>query len=754
MADEGAIITEERTLLEESGLKLQVSREGAALSDGDRETLEERLRALLATVPPLDPTETTEESLPWKAFDFALRAHAGQRRVSGDPYVTHPLTVAEMVGELVPDRATLAACILHDVLEDTEVTPEILRDKFGEEVAFLVEGVTNVSRLRWGLAQEKQIENLRRLLVHTAKDLRVIIIKLCDRLHNMRTLGALAASKRRRICQSTLDVFAPLAHRLGLERIKNELEDLCLLYLHPIVYSDLKSRVDERLAIRQEYARRVQNVVADVLATNGIDATVEWRVKHFYSIYQKMRRDNKDFSEVYDLTGIRILVHSTDHCYASLGIVHAVWPPVEGRFKDYISRPKTNDYRSLHTTVLGPEGRLLEIQIRTNDMHRVNEEGVAAHWRYKERGRSLRRLGDDAAWISQMSGILQDTRDQEEWTRSLKTDLFSDQAFCYSPKGDIVALPAGSCPIDFAYAIHTDLGDHCAGARVNGRFVPLSHTLKTGDVVEIETSKQAHPSPDWLNLVKASRARTKIRNYLLQANRETLIEQGRIMLSRELHRIGKNPPNFFPSDLCNKILKSLDMKTLDDLFAYIGFGRIATKQVIARVLKASAKEKKAVEKPDAGELIKVSDIDDMLYRLAKCCHPVPGERIIGLVTRGRGISIHREECINIRKFSGDQARLIPMRWEQSGKAWSVVEISIEANDRHQLLADVTNTISAQGVDIRGCYTITDEDEIAHLNFTIAIRDINQLQRLSSQLIELVGVLSVSQKRGTRMLRLA
>jgi GTP pyrophosphokinase len=744
---------EHRTLHEESGLILKSKEKGLPLSDKELKTLRDRLETLLKKLPPEPEPEL--ESLPRRAFEFAVEHHSGQKRVSGEPYVTHPLIVAELVAALVPDRPTLAACLLHDVLEDTDATPEQIKKEFGEEVAFLVEGVTNVSRIRFGLSLEKQIENLRRLLVHTAKDLRVIIIKLCDRLHNMRTLGALPSIKRRRICQSTLDVFAPLAHRLGLERIKNELEDLCLMYMHPQTYKEIKSKVDERLASRQEYARKVQNIVADVLATNGIDASVEWRVKHFWSIFQKMGRDNKDFSEVYDLTGIRILVNALDQCYASLGIIHGVWPPVEGRFKDYISRPKANDYRSLHTTVLGPEGRLLEIQIRTIQMHRVNEEGVAAHWRYKERGRSSKRLGDDAAWISQMSGILQDT-DQEEWTSSLKTDLFSDEAYCYTPKGDIVRLPAGSCPIDFAYHVHTQLGDHCHGARVNGRFVPLSYQLKTGDVVEIETSKGAHPSPDWLTLVKSSRARTKIRSSLLQANRETLIEQGRVMLSRELHRLGQNPPIFFGSDLCREIMDSLETKTLDDLFALIGFGRIATKQVVARVMKSKAKEKKGEPvKAAVGETIRLSDIDDLLYRLARCCHPVPGENIIGLVTRGRGISIHREDCINIRKFGGDKARLIPIHWEENGLAGSATEITLEANDRHQLLADITNVISSSGIDIRGCNTVSDDhSNKAHLSFQIMIRNIDQLRRLASHLIEIPGIIKVSQKRGSRTVPLA
>jgi GTP pyrophosphokinase len=750
--DTSAAPAEHRTLHEESGLILKGDQAGPPLSASERKELVERLENLLKRLPP--EGNPALESLPRRAFEFAMQAHMGQKRVSGEPYVTHPLTVAQLVSELVPDRATLAACLLHDVLEDSSATASELEALFGEEVAFLVEGVTNVSRIRFALNHEKQIENLRRLLVHTAKDLRVIIIKLCDRLHNMRTLGALPSIKRRRICQSTLDVFAPLAHRLGLELIKNELEDLCLLYLHPHTYREIKTKVDERLVSRQDYARKVQNVIADVLATNGIDALVEWRVKHFWSIFQKMRRDEKEFAEIYDLTGVRVLVHSVEQCYASLGIVHGVWPPVEGRFKDYVSKPKPNDYRSLHTTVLGPEGRLLEIQIRTYQMHRVCEEGVAAHWRYKERGRSSKRLGDDAAWISQMSGILQETRDQEEWTYSLKTDLFSDESYCYTPKGDIIRLPAGSCPIDFAYHIHTELGDRCVGSRVNGRFVPLSYQLKTGDVVQIETSKSAHPSPDWLSLVKSSRARTKIRNFLFLSNREALIEQGRIMLSRELHRLGKNPNQFFSSDLCQGILDTLEIKSIEDLFAYVGFGRVATKQIVSPIIRSKAKEKKDVEHKPVGETIKVSDIDDLMYRLARCCHPVPGEAIIGLVTRGRGISIHREDCPNIVKFQGDRARLIPMNWEEGGEGGALMEIVIEANDRHQLLADVSNTISSSGIDIRGCNTLSDNHNKARLTFQIIIRDINQLRRLANHLIDLRGILKVSQRRGSRLIPLA
>jgi GTP pyrophosphokinase len=743
----------ERTLREEAELTLQLHSHVGQLTEKEEAAFWNQLEELLEKIP-VEVDETLDH-LPKKAFALALKAHSGQKRVSGSPYITHPLAVAKIVADLVPDRVTLAACLLHDVLEDTGITPEILHAEFGDEVAFLVEGVTNVSRLRFGMHHEKQVENLRRLLVATAKDLRVILIKLCDRLHNMRTLGALPTPKQKRIAQSTLDIFSPLAHRLGLERIKNELEDLCLLYLHPTVYRDIKIKVDERLATRQKYARKVQNIVADVLATNGIDALVEWRVKHFWSIFLKMQRDNKDFSEIYDLTGVRVIVDTLEHCYASLGIIHGVWPPVEGRFKDYISKPKSNDYRSLHTTVMGPEGRLLEIQIRTHQMNRVCEEGVAAHWRYKERGRSSRRLGDDAAWLNQMSGLLQDTRDQDEWTYSIKTDLFSDESYCYTPKGDIIRLPVDSCPIDFAYHIHTDLGDHCQGARVNGRYVPLSYQLKTGDVVQIETSKSAHPSPDWLNLAKSSRARHKIRNHILQTNRETLIEQGRVMLSRELHRLGMNPVTFFTSEHCREIMDSLEIKTTDDLFALVGFGRVATKQVVMRILKSRAKEKKEPPKTPATEKIKVTDMDDLLYRRARCCQPVPGENIIGLVTRGRGISIHREDCVNIRKFQGDRARLIPIGWEDNGEKGLAIEISVEAYDRNQLLADVTSIISSYGIDIRGSHTeSTDENHQAVLNFTIRIRNINQLQRLANQLIEVKGIKSVHQKRGARTIRLA
>ncbi|MCA9444371.1 MAG: bifunctional (p)ppGpp synthetase/guanosine-3',5'-bis(diphosphate) 3'-pyrophosphohydrolase, partial [Candidatus Omnitrophica bacterium] len=657
------------------------------------QSLIERMDKILEGFP--EEPDPVLRSLPYRALDFAFKAHGDQYRSSGKPYITHPVAVAELVGELVPDRPTLAAALLHDVVEDTEISSANITELFGQEVAFLVDGVTKVSQIRYALSHEKQIENLRRLLVATAKDLRVILIKLCDRLHNMRTLTPLAPAKRRQICQSTLDIFAPLAHRLGVEKIKNELQDLCLFYLNPGIYRRIKEQVAERLVERREYAEKVRHNIADVLATHGIEGNVEWRVKHFWSIYQKMERDRKDFSEIYDLTGIRILVESVDECYGALGIVHAVWPPVEGRFKDYISNPKPNDYRSIHTTLLGPEGRLLEVQIRTFQMHRVCEEGVAAHWRYKDLGRSSRRLGDDAAWIQQLSGILNEEMGAEEWTESLKTELFTSETYCYTPRGDIIRLPVGSCPIDFAYQIHTDLGDRCQGARVNGRFVPLSHRLKTGDLVEIVTSKSAHPTPDWLNLVKSSRARQKIRNSLLDLNRDTLIEQGRVLLGRELHRIGKDPAKFVQTKLCGRIIEQLKVKDLDDLFALIGFGRIATKQVLARIIQSEAKSK-STRKETQGETIKVSEIDDVLYRLARCCHPVKGEPIIGLVTRNRGISIHRETCVNITKFQGDPARLIPLNWEGSAEKVSKVDIVVEASDRTQLLADVTNTISSVG----------------------------------------------------------
>lgn len=724
-----------------------------AITPEERAALEQRLEHLLEKL----PASSQDIDLPRQALQFAITKHGSQRRVSGEPYISHPLAVAELVAGLVPEPATITAAILHDVIEDTDCETCDLEGMFGAEVAFLVDGVTNVSRIPFGMRHEKQIENLRRLLMATAKDLRVIVIKLCDRLHNMRTLSSLSRTKQRRICQTTLDVFAPLAHRLGLKRIKNELEDLCLYYLHPGMYRFLKMKVDERLAERQDYGRRVQTMISDVLATNGIEAKVEWRVKHFWSIYQKMVRDNREFSEIYDLTGIRILVNSIGECYAALGIIHGVWPQVEGRFKDYISSPKSNDYRSIHTTVLGSEGRLLEVQIRTEQMHRVCEEGVAAHWRYKEKGRSSRKLGDDAAWISQISGILQDIRDAEEWTSTIKTDLFADECYCYTPKGDIVRLPAGSCPIDFAYSIHTQLGERCQGARVNGRFRPLSYQLQTGDVVQIETSKSAHPTSTWLNMVRTARARSKIRTYLLHANRDELVEQGRLILSREINRLGINAQTFYNSPLGREIMESLEIRELDDLFALVGFGRIATKQVIARILQSRAREKK-VERSQPSQSIQINEIDDMLYRLAKCCHPMVGEPIIGLVTRGRGISIHRENCTNIIKFQGDRSRLIPLSWEESRQELTTVRLSVAANDRKQLLADVAHSIASAGANVTSCQTISPRQNArqnnATLDFEIEVRDIKHLGRIAESLVEIPGVIGVYQQRGKRKTRLA
>lgn len=747
MTTESAPIPKTAVLSPPKG-KFKPHPEPGPLPEADRVNLRARLEGVLAKLPPESDPEL--ENLPRRALEFAIEAHGDQRRLSGKYFITHPMSVAETLVELVPDRATLAATLLHDVVEDTRVRAEDIRARFGDEVGFLVEGVTKVSRIRFGLQHEKQVENLRRLLVATAKDLRVIVIKLCDRLHNLKTLDPLPADKRRRICQTTLDIFAPIAHRLGLQKIKNQLEDHCLHHLHPSIYQDIKSKVDLRLAERHEYAEKVKILMADVLATHGIEADVSWRVKHFWSIYLKMQRDNKDFSEVYDLTGIRVLVDTVDQCYATLGIVHGVWPQVEGRFKDYISQPKQNDYRSIHTTVHGPDSRLLEIQIRTPQMHRVCEEGVAAHWRYKERGRSSRRLGDDADWIRQLSGLLVENQDQDEFSTSLKTELFADETYCYTPKGDIVRLSAGSTPIDFAYQIHTDLGDRCAGARVNNRFVPLSYELRTGDVVEIETSKNARPTADWLTIVKGSRARAKIRSHLLKSNRNLLIEQGQTLLSRELHRIGKNPNVFYHSELCGKILNSLEADSLDDLFAFIGFGRVATKQVISRILQSAAREKKK-EKRTAPPPQQVDLAEDMLYRLARCCHPVHGETIVGLVTKQRGISIHRDDCVNIRNFRGDRARLLPLQWEglRDGSKEAVVQLALEAIDRKQLLADVTNVIASAGIDIRKSQSGNVGKGRANLLFEISVRDIKELRRLASNLIEVKGVLNVSEKRGSR-----
>lgn len=692
-----------------------------------------------------------------KAYCFAREAHQNQTRANGEPYISHPLAAAEILAEYQMDAKSVIAGLLHDVLEDTKCTFDHLAQEFGDDVAALVQGVTKVGKIGIGYQSEEEMENLRRMLVATAKDLHVIVIKLADRLHNMRTLHFLPRAKQIRIAKNTLDIYAPLAHRLGLGRIKWELEDLCLMFLHPKAYENVKNQVAQKRREREQFIREACQDLEEVLLRRGIQVTVEGRAKHFYSIFMKMRRDNKTFREIHDLIALRVICENIGECYAVLGEVHTMWRQVEGRFKDYISNPKPNNYRSIHTTVLGPKGRMMEIQIRTQSMHQIAEHGIAAHWHYKEQGGSGgKRLSGDSKWLQIFNQELPDTRDPEDFIQTIRNDLFSDEVFVYTPKGELIRLPKNATPLDFAYKIHTELGHRCNAAKVNGRMVSLNYNLQTGDVVSIQTSQNSHPSSAWLEIVKTSSARNKIRRFLLEDQRDKLAQRGQTTLTREIIRAGFKAREFYNSKDSEEIAQSLGLKNLEDLFVNIGFGRINTKQVITRILtknKPPEPEKILKKKIKEGEsaerqsrsIVRLADIDDIMYRIARCCSPLPGDNIVGFVTRGRGVTIHKASCRNVVNFNGSPERILPLFWEGDLKQPVSVRLEIRANDRRNLLGDLSQLISSTGTDIQGCNSET-VHSIATFVFTLEVVNTNHLNTIMQQLYGIPGVKTVKRLR--------
>ena len=692
-----------------------------------------------------------------EAYQFARQAHEGQTRASGEPYFDHPVAVAEILAEYHMDVDTIMAGLLHDVVEDTPVTAEQIEERFGERVCKMVMGVTKVGKIGTAYRSEEDIENFRRMLVATAQEIQVIIIKLADRLHNMRTLHFLPRHKQRSIARQTLDIYAPLAHRLGLGRFKWQLEDLCLMFLHPESYDWIKKKVSIKRGEREKYIESTIQELEEALKKRNLRVTIEGRAKHFYSIYQKMQRDNRTFEELYDLTALRVITETVGECYAVLGEIHTMWRQVEGRFKDYISCPKPNQYRSIHTTVLGPRGRLIEIQIRTHEMHAIAEQGIAAHWRYKEIAGDARTAGKPAEtkWLDVFEE-LPDTRDPDDFFQSIRSDLFSDEVFVYTPQGDLVRLPVNATPIDFAYRIHTELGHRCGGAKVNQRMAPLNYSLKTGDVVEVISSTNAHPSPSWLDIVKTASARNKIRRFLLESRRDELAQIGETNLTRELKKAGFNHLAFYNSPEAQEVAHSLRLKSLDDLFVNIGFGRVHTKQVIARLLQPKAKpqrhpaERREDEsaKEQRRSVVRMGDIDNILYRLAQCCNPLPGDHIVGFVTRGRGVTLHKASCRNITHFSGDSDRLIEMFWEDDSDKSVRVAIEVMARDRRNLLSDLSQMISSTGTNILSSHSDT-VDGVATFQFQVEVLNTNHLTTIMQQTLGIEGVRNVRRLRDSQ-----
>lgn len=691
-----------------------------------------------------------------KAYEFSAKAHEGQRRRSGEPYLQHPIAVAGVLTSLKTDVTAIVAGLLHDTLEDTVATPEQLEKEFGKDVVHLVDGVTKIGKITFKSYEEKQAENFRKMVLSMADDIRVVLIKLADRLHNMRTLEHLSAAKRQAIAQETLEIYAPLANRLGIGWIKNELEDLCLKHLKPDVYELLRTRVAKRDEDRQQYIQEVIELVNRAMQENGLPGQVYGRPKHLYGIYQKMNKQSISFEEVYDLTALRIVTDTKMNCYALVGVIHSLWRPVPGRFKDYIAIPKSNLYQSLHTTVVGPKGEHVEFQIRTEEMHRVAEYGIAAHWKYKEQGRVADRDSKAFGWLHQFVEWQQDLTDNRQFMDSVKLDLFHDVVYVFTPKGIVKELPKGSTPVDFAFAIHTEVGDHCVGAKVNGKIVPLKHQLESGDTVEILTSPSQTPHKDWLKFVRTSRAKTKIKHWIKIEEQKRSIEIGRRLLESEFRRHGMAPAQMLKSAELLDAARHSGFDTTDELIAAVGFGHLPTAQVIGKLTAASTgpeaavQEKPVVHKTVGGKSddkgVKVKGARDVLMQLSRCCNPVPGDRILGYITRGRGLTIHTVDCPNLEALDYDRERLVEVEWDTATPSTHAVKVSVMAVDKTGVLANVSSAIAECHANISRAEITTREDRKAVLDFIIEISSTQHLDQVLKA-IELVdGVITARRVR--------
>jgi GTP pyrophosphokinase len=676
-----------------------------------------------------------------RAFAFAEAAHVGQKRKSGEDFITHPVAVTDVLADLRLDTTTLEAALLHDTVEDTQVTMQDIEEGFGADVARIVDGLTKLERLEFHSREQEQAENVRKMIVAMAGDIRVLLIKLADRLHNMRTLAVFPQAKQRRIATETLEIYAPLAHRLGVQEIKWELEDLSFKTLHPGPYREIASLVDARREERKALIEQVTGEARSKLKELGVKAEIEGRPKHLYSIYEKMVLRGKEFNEIYDLVGVRILVDSLRDCYAALGAVHALWKPLPGRFKDYVAMPKSNMYQSLHTTVVGPGGTPLEIQIRTRDMHRTAKFGIAAHWRYKEGGKQAKEASAEAAWLGQMMDWLKDMADPREFMDSLRIDLYGGQVFVFTPKGDVVNLPAGATPVDFAYAIHTDVGHRTIGAKVGGKLVPLDYELRTGDTVAILTSRAQGegPSQDWLQFVKTPRARSKIRQWFSRGRREDALEKGRDAVTRLMRKQNLLMKRHATTGSLATVAQELKYPDLDALYVAVGEGHVSPQSIVARVSRlviGDADEDVEPEVPlarpvrlgrdDVSKGVVVRGLPDVWVRLSRCCTPVPGDEILGFVTKGQGVSVHRTDCPNVASLRKQPERLIDVTWAEGKPTSFVVAIQVEALDRTRLLSDVATVLSDNHVNILSATSTTGKDRITRLRFAFELADIAHL----------------------------
>lgn len=716
-----------------------------------------------------------DEDMVKRAYYFAKEAHKEQKRESGEPYIIHPIAVAENLAELGMDTDTIVAGLLHDVIEDTKYTYDDVVHEFNAEIANLIDGVTKLTKLgemEYRSKEEQQADNVRKMLLAMAKDIRVIIIKLADRLHNMRTLKFMPANKQKSKAKETLDIYAPLAHRLGMSKIKWELEDLCFRYLHEKEYYELVRDIAEKRVERENYIKEIVDDLYKKLEASGIDSDIDGRPKHFYSIYKKMVNKNKTIDEIFDLTAIRVLVNSVKDCYGVLGIVHTIYTPIPGRFKDYIAMPKPNMYQSLHTTVIGPQGKTFEIQIRTFEMHRTAEYGIAAHWKYKEGDTGSTEQDNQKdfekklAWLRDMLEWQKETSDAEEFIEGFKIDLFSDEVFVFTPKGVVINLCSGATPIDFAYRIHTDIGNKCVGAKVNGKIVPLDYTLKTGEIVEILTSSNAKgPNMDWLNIAKSNQAKSKIKQWFKKAKKEENILKGKDLLDRELKKQGVNYGDIAKGDFYERLVKRYNIHNMDDVYALLGVSGIAASTLVSRLKEDNGIEKvnkekenkeilnKAIEEQIAKTArqvdqpnsygITVKGESNLMVRFAKCCTPVPGDDILGYITKGRGVSVHRKDCQNLKNLiETDGERVVEVSWGTSKGNSYFAEIQVMADDREGLLADIMSIITDLKLQLSAVNANLSKENYAYINVKVKIQCVNGLKDLMKRIKNLKGVVDV------------
>ena len=708
-----------------------------------------RFRDLLKKIKQARPNEDLD--LLRRAYQFSAQCHLRQVRLSGKPYLSHPLEVAHILADLRLDLPTIATALLHDVVEDTGVTLEEIRQNFGEEVAHLEEGVTKVNKLDFVSREERQAENMRKMLLAMVDDLRVIFIKLADRLHNMRTLQYLSPEKQQRVAQETLEIYAPLAHRMGMGKIRGELEDLAFEYLDPIAQQETRQKVESKRRAGEDFLKEVASVLEAKLQESGIQARVEWRIKRLYSISQKMKRQKTDINQVYDLLAVRIITGTVNECYAALGVVHSIWSPVPGRIKDFIAMPRPNLYQSLHTTVVGEHGQHFEVQIRTAEMHRTAEEGIAAHWKYKEGGSLSAADERSMAWLRQLVEWQREMSDPTEFFSTLKIDLYPEEVYTFTPKGKVVVLPRDATPVDFAYAIHTEVGNACIGAKVNGKLAPLRYPLHSGDIVEILTQKGGHPNRDWLTFAKSSRARNRIRHWIKLHEQATSVDLGRKLLEKESRRCNLAWKNVAAEDL-TKVAQAAGFPDTEDLYSAVGFGRLPPRQVLARLFPGSALEEKTEKRSltqtvqkalgiSREAALQVKGLGDLLIYRAKCCEPIRGEEIVGYITRGKGVAVHAKTCPNVQNLLYESERRIEVEWASATEDTYPVQLVLRTHDRPGLLKELTAAISEK-TNIRNIETKIAENGDATIDLTLDIADKKHLERLVLAMRKINGIREV------------